>query len=333
MARVFVSYSHLDQGLRGQLDIHMAALKRQEAIEVWTDHCIRPGEAFDSNISAALEAADLILLLVSPDFLHSDYCVSIEMQRALERARAGQAQVVAIILRPCDWQSLEIGRMKALPTDGVPVVKFPTLDDGFHDVVKHLRAMLTKPTPAQPFPRHEARVTGSMPQRGEGGKDMTSLHAQVPLVRRSSNLNIPQQFTDLDRSEFVREGYEFILVYFTNSLRELEARNSHIQTRIQPQTASSFVATIFSEGKKVAGCGVRQGGFVGSNGINYVANDDPHQSNSSNESLSQVDDKYNLGWRSMFGTAFSGREYSSPMTHEGAASHLWDMFVSPLLQR
>lgn len=80
-------------------------------------------------------------------------------------------------------------------------------------------------------------------------------------------------------------------------------------------------------------CGVRQGGFIGSNGINYVANDDPHQANSSNESLSLVDDKYSLGWHSMFGTAFYGRESSSPMTHEGAASHLWDMFVRPLLQR
>lgn len=330
MARVFVSYSHLDQGLRGQLDVHMAALKRQDVIEVWTDHCIRPGEPFDSKISAALEAADIILLLVSPDFLHSDYCVTIEMQRALERAKAGRAQVVAIILRPCDWQSLEIGRLKALPTDGVPVVKFPTLDDGFHDVVKHLRAMLTKATPMQPYPRHEARVAGSISQQGE---DEMSPLAQVPLARRSSNLNIPRRFTDLDRSEFAREGYEFIMEYFANSLKELEARNLHIQTRIRPQTASSFVATIFSDGEKVAGCGVRQGGFVGSNGINYVANDDPHQSNSSNESLSLVDDKYNLGWRSMFGAGFYGRESSSPMTHEGAASHLWDMFVSPLLQR
>lgn len=330
MARVFVSYSHVDQGLRGQLDVHMAALKRQDVIEVWTDHCIRPGESFDSKISAALEAADVILLLVSPDFLHSDYCVTIEMQRALERAREGHAQVIAIILRPCDWQSLEIGLLKALPTDGMPVVKFPTLDDGFHDVVKHLRAMLTKPTLVKPFPRHEARATGSTSQQGEVE---TSPLAQVPLARRSSNLNIPRRFTDLDRSEFVREGFEFIMEYFTNSLKELEARNSHIQTRIRPQTASSFVATIFSDGEKVAGCGVRQGGFVGSNGINYVANDDPHQSNSSNESLSLVDDKYNLGWRSMFGPGFYGRESNSPMTHEGAASHLWDMFVSPLLQR
>lgn len=333
MARVFVSYSHVDQGLRGQLDVHMATLKRQDVIEVWTDHCIRPGEPFDFNISAALEAADVILLLISPDFLHSDYCVTIEMQRALERASAGHAQAVAIILRPCDWQSMEIGCLKALPTDGVPVVKFPTLDDGFHYVVKHLRAMLTKPTPGQSFPRHEARIAGSTSHQGEGGKGGTSPLAQEPLARRSSNLNIPRQFTDLDRSEFVREGYEFIMEYFTNSLQELEARNSHIQTRIRPQTASSFVATIFSDGEKMAGCGIRQGGFVGSNGINYVANDDPHQSNSSNESLSLVDDKYNLGWRSMFGSAFSGRESNSPMTHEGAASHLWDMFVSPLLQR
>ena len=305
----------------------MAMLKRQDHAEVWTDHCIRPGEPFDSTISAALEAADVILLLVSPEFLHSDYCVTIEMKRALERAQAGQAEVVPIILRPCDWKSSEIGRLKALPTDGVPIVKFPTYDDGFHDVVTHLRAMLTKPTAKQPFPKHAAK--GASPLRGDADVADVDAQSQAPLTRRSSNLNLPRQFSDLDRSEFVRDGYEYIREYFTNSLKELEVRNSHIKTRIRAETASSFVATIFSDGKKAAGCFIRQGGFTGSNGINYLASDEP-QSNASNESLSLTDDKFNLGWRSMFGAAFSGRQSNSPMTHEGAASHLWDMFVERL---
>jgi len=309
----------------------MAMLKRQGHVELWTDHCIRPGEPFDSTISEALEAADLVLLLVSPEFLHSDYCFSIEMQRALERATAGAAEFVAVILRPCDWHSSDIGRLKALPTDGQPVVKFPSLDDGFQDVVKHLRAMLTKPAIKSPFPKHAAQsaaVASSDTLIGAG-----SSSGGLPMARRSSNLNLPRRFSDLDRSEYVREGFGYILDYFTNSLKELEARNAHVKTRIRAETASSFVATIFSNGQKVAGCGIRVGGFVGSNGINYVANDETQYSNSSNESLSVVDDQFNLGWKSLFGAAFSGRQSEAAMTHEGAASHLWDMFVKPLQQR
>jgi hypothetical protein len=330
MARVFVSYSHVDQGLRSQLDVHMAMLKRQDHAEVWTDHCIRPGEPFDSTISDALEAADVILLLVSPEFLHSDYCFSVEMKRALVRAEAGQAEVVPIILRPCDWKASDIGRLKALPTDGVPVVKFKTYDDGFHDVVTHLRAMLTKPASKQPFPKHSAK--GASALGADAGLADTAMPSQAPITRRSSNLNLPRKFTDLDRSEFVREGYNYILEYFTNSLKELEARNSHVQTRIRPETGSSFVATIFSDGKKVAGCFIRQGGFVGGNSISYLANDEP-QMNASNESLSLADDKFNLGWRSTFGASFSGRDSNGLMTHEGAAGHFWDTFVRPLQHR
>jgi hypothetical protein len=311
----------------------MATLKRQGHLELWTDHEIRPGDSFDSSISAALEAADLVLLLVSPDFMASNYCVSIEMARALERERAGECRVVPIILVPCDWSSSEIGGLKALPTDAKPVTKFQTLDEGLHDVVTQLRALLTKPASNQPFPKHA--TTAGAPATAVDDSDRTFAGfpaAQPPMARRASNLNLPKKFTDLDRAEFVRGGYDYILEYFTNSLKELEARNAHIQTRIRPETSSFFVATIFSDGKKVSGCGIRLGGFSSSNGINYLASDDPSQSKSSNEQLSLVEDKFNLGWRSLFGAAFSGRDSKGSMTHEGAANHLWDMFVERLHQ-
>ena len=318
MTSIFISYSHVDQDLRGQLDKHLALLKRQGHLEVWTDHCIRPGEGFESAISGALEAADVVLLLVSPDFIHSDYCFSVEMKRALERSAAGEATVVPVILRPCDWQSAEFGHLKALPTDGKPVVKFQTYDDGFLDIVSQLRAMLTKAAPKQAAARTAASEIASA----------ASVQAPPPppvMAKRSSNLNLPRQFSDLERAEFVQNGYNDILDYFVNSLKELEARNPHIQTKLQNITAVSFTATIFNAGKKMAGCGVRQGGFTGSNGITYVDNDDPRQSNTSNESLSVADDKYTLGWRSMFG-GFTGGNSQALMTHQRAADHLWEMF-------
>jgi hypothetical protein len=82
--------------------------------------------------------------LCPADFIHSDYCYGIEVQRALERHQAGNAIVVPVIIRPCDWMSAPFGRLKALPTDAKPVTKWPSLDDAFLNIVQQLRTLLTK---------------------------------------------------------------------------------------------------------------------------------------------------------------------------------------------
>ncbi|MEH2047845.1 toll/interleukin-1 receptor domain-containing protein [Nostoc sp.] len=89
MATVFFSYSHRDQILRDEMEIHLAMLKRQGFIETWHDRRITAGEEFDKAISKNLEEADIILLLVSSDFLASNYCYDIEMQRAMEKHEKG----------------------------------------------------------------------------------------------------------------------------------------------------------------------------------------------------------------------------------------------------
>jgi hypothetical protein len=73
MARLFFSYSHRDEAFRDELEIHLSALKRQGVIETWHDRRIGAGKEFDPAISEHLESADIILLLVSPYFIASDY--------------------------------------------------------------------------------------------------------------------------------------------------------------------------------------------------------------------------------------------------------------------
>ncbi len=73
MTSVFVSYSHKDEEFQNQLQIHLTMLKRQGVIDVWHDRRVDPGDEIDPTIGAALEEAQVILLLVSPDFLASDY--------------------------------------------------------------------------------------------------------------------------------------------------------------------------------------------------------------------------------------------------------------------
>lgn len=136
---VFFSYSHQDERLRNELENHLSLLKRQGVIDIWSDHRIGPDEEIGGEIDRHLESADIILLLVSPDFLNSDYCYNIEMKRAMEHHEHGEARVIPTILRPCDWKSAPFGKLKAIPSDGKPVTKHQTLDDAFLDVARAIR--------------------------------------------------------------------------------------------------------------------------------------------------------------------------------------------------
>ena len=104
--RAFISYSHRDANALDRLHVHLANLQREGRIKTWYDREILAGEVLDDEISEVLEAAELFLLLVSPDFIASNYCVEREMQRALERHEVGAARVVPIIIEPCDWAAM-----------------------------------------------------------------------------------------------------------------------------------------------------------------------------------------------------------------------------------
>jgi len=114
----FVSYSHKDEPYRKRLEVALVQLRRGEQILIWQDRLILPGQKWGREIDKHLETANIILLLVSPDFLASEYAYSREMQRALERHKSGSAKVVPIILRPCDWQASPLYELQALPNAG-----------------------------------------------------------------------------------------------------------------------------------------------------------------------------------------------------------------------
>lgn len=122
----FVSYSHRDEGLRAELDTYLKLLHRQGLLASWSDRCITAGDDWKGQIDAALERAHLVLLLVSADFLASDYCMDVEMGRALERAHLGQTVLVPIIVRTCPWESFPFSRWEALPMKGKPVTASPS---------------------------------------------------------------------------------------------------------------------------------------------------------------------------------------------------------------
>lgn len=100
-----------------------------------------------------LEAADVILLLVSSDFLASDYCYGIEMEAALRKRRMGEAIVIPVILRPCDWKRSPLGEIVAAPRDGKPVTTWTNQDEAFLDVVNIVRNAIEAQTPLSSVPQ------------------------------------------------------------------------------------------------------------------------------------------------------------------------------------
>jgi hypothetical protein len=136
--RLFYSYSHRDEKRRDKLEDHLAVLKRNGVIESWHDRKIGAGDDWKGKLDAELEVADIILLLVSSDFLNSDYCYDVEMKRALERHAQGSAKVIPIILKPCLWTDAPFGRLQALPTDGKAVTTWSNQDKAFTDIAKGL---------------------------------------------------------------------------------------------------------------------------------------------------------------------------------------------------
>jgi TIR domain/Effector-associated domain 1 len=141
--KAFISYSHKDQRHRERLNDALIQLRRSNLMSVWDDRKILPGQDWDREISDKLEDADVILLLVSPDFLASDYSYSREMARALERHRSGTATMIPIIVRPCDWQHSPLGSLQALPDRGRAVSLWPSRDQAWLDVVQGLRRLIS----------------------------------------------------------------------------------------------------------------------------------------------------------------------------------------------
>jgi tetratricopeptide (TPR) repeat protein len=138
---VFFSYAHEDDAFRQRLLKQLIALKREGIIDIWNDCDINAGSDWEQEINEHLNTAQIILLLISPDFMASHYCYSREMQRAMERHRAKEALVIPVILRSVYWKGAPFGRLQALPKNGKPVTDsfWYNLDRAFFDVAEGIR--------------------------------------------------------------------------------------------------------------------------------------------------------------------------------------------------
>ena len=144
--KVFISYSHADSDLHGRLEAHLQPLCRMNLIEIWHDQMIKPGQAWEGTIWTKFEEADLVLLLISADFIASDFCYRQELHRALERRKQGKASVVPIILRSCLWHELPFGQLQALPDKGKAVKSHNDIDEALTNVAQGLLNLIKSET-------------------------------------------------------------------------------------------------------------------------------------------------------------------------------------------
>lgn len=141
---IFLCYAHEDSTYVRKLKKHLTPLQRENLISVWHDVNISPGAEWEREINTHLNTAGIILLLISPDFMASDYCFSVEMQRAMERHERGEARVIPIFLRPTDWKGAPFGKLHALPTDAKPITdpSWVTQDKALSTVVEKVRKVI-----------------------------------------------------------------------------------------------------------------------------------------------------------------------------------------------
>jgi hypothetical protein len=136
---IFYAYAKEDEGLQKELEKHLSLLKREGVITGWHFRMIRGGKEWQGEIDSHINKAKMILLLVSPDFISSDYCYDVEMKTAMELHDSKAARVIPVILRPCDWQSAPFGKLQAFPKDAKAITKWPDRDEAFLDVAQKIR--------------------------------------------------------------------------------------------------------------------------------------------------------------------------------------------------
>jgi len=318
MPIVFFSYSHKDESLRDQLETHLAMLKHQGFIETWHDRRIIAGDELDQAIDREIGAADIILLLVSPDFLASEYCYGKEMKTAMERHETGQARVIPVVLRPCDWHDAPFGQLVATPRDGKPITQWPDIDAAMLDVTTAIKAAL-KGVGGTP---RSARVSSKPSTDRPRGDSSATI--------RSSNLRVAKKFTDRDKEQFLHEAFEYMAKFFDNSMAELSRRNSGIDGKFRRIDANRFTAVAYRDGKALSRCAIfLDGRFGGASGIAYSHNESG-ETGSYNERLSVEHDDQALYMRPLGMNRLGRADQQEKLSQQGSAELFWEMFISEL---
>jgi hypothetical protein len=142
--KLFISYSHADTQYKDDLLKHLKPLQRSGLIEEWHDQALSAGDHLDTEILRQLDQYDIILFLVSPDFLNSDYCVDIELATGLKRLKHSDARIYPVIIKPCLWDTTELKDYVCMPKDAQPVSSFDDQAGAWVSIARELISSIEK---------------------------------------------------------------------------------------------------------------------------------------------------------------------------------------------
>ncbi len=198
--KIFYSYAHEDEQWRNELEKHLSNLQQQERITGWHDRKIAGGKAWEHEIVDNIQNAQIILLLISSDFMASDNCSKTEVPLAMERYEAGTARVLPIIIRPVDHKGAPFDKLQALPYDAKPVTTSPNIDEAFYTIAQGIRTVVEEFTKRTlPIPSASSPI-GNLPRRNPyftGREDILTVIHTMLIANSTTALTQPQAISGL----------------------------------------------------------------------------------------------------------------------------------------
>jgi hypothetical protein len=216
---VFYSYSHKDETLRDQLATYLAPLKQKGLIVEWHDRKIQPGADWNSEIASRIESADLVIMLLSPDFLASEYCFGVEMEAAFARTKSDDLKLAPVLMRPCLWEDSRFSALQMIPRDAKPVTGSRLVDEALKAVALEIRGIVSQEKPKSAPKPGSAATPKAMPA---SSLDLVrnQIHAYARLYERTRQ-RLPASNDRTSKMETIFQGMRGIAIASYPLLNEL----------------------------------------------------------------------------------------------------------------
>lgn len=243
--RIFVSYSHRDEPGKERLLAHLKLLVRQGLIAPWDDRQIMATEEWEPALEQHLEDANLIILLISADFLASEYCWTVEMQRAMQRHYAGEAQVLPVFFQPCDWKGAPFDKLQGVPWDAKPIADLANPEDGWTQVARAVREIVEG-------------AWGRAPIAGPAVVTPTRIHRQEHFPRAPAQLFGRDEYLNLLNRAWVDPAVHIVSIVAWGGVGKsaLAARwLANLAAEDHRGAESVFLWSFYSQGARTAGSG------------------------------------------------------------------------------
>lgn len=305
-----MSYSHVDSRAVERLKTHAVMLERDGLITSFYDRDILAGGHLDTEIFQELDASDVFLAFVSPDFLASKYCYEREMKRAIQLHEAGRIRIIPVIVEDCEWKASPLGQFKAFPTDAIPIAAWANENAAYLSIVTALREVAeASKIKDKPPPQASAPVAGK------------SQHATAKPAYR-----LKRSFDQIDRIKFREEAFRTIKSYFRESADEI-ARVEGVRCLFREVGEYSFTCTIINEafGRGIAHITVHMGTEKHGMGDIFWSNQENAERNTAHGHWSIGHTEYDQHLEGGAFESFGDRERT--FTAKAAAEAMWAGFI------